>query len=67
MGFKKFSYRIIARTICVIVSVVILTQIIMSPGYHAVSVLMSLVLGFQFYDFIPFIFDSEKSLECYMK
>ncbi|PAJ75344.1 histidine kinase [Pseudoalteromonas sp. NBT06-2] len=62
MGFKKFSYLIIARTICVIVSVVILTQIIMSPGYHAVSVLMSLVLGFQFYEMIRFVSKTNEEL-----
>jgi len=62
MGFKKFSYLIIARTIFVIASLVILTQIIMSPGYHAASVLMSLVLGFQFYEMIRFVSKTNEEL-----
>lgn len=62
MGFKKFSYLIIVRTILVITSLVIITLIIMTPGYHAASVLMSLLLGFQLYEMLRFVSKTNEEL-----
>jgi len=55
MGFKKFSLHIIVRTILAMLTLVILTQVISAPGYHATSILLAAVLIFQLTELIRFV------------
>ncbi|OUS25390.1 histidine kinase [Thalassotalea sp. 42_200_T64] len=44
MGFKKFSLMIALRTVLVMMTLILLTFLITTPGYHAASLLISLFL-----------------------
>lgn len=55
MGFKRFSLMIITRTLLVILSALLLAYFIYSPGYHAASFVILLIIGFQFNEMIRFI------------
>ncbi|KGJ92434.1 sensor histidine kinase [Thalassotalea sp. ND16A] len=47
MGFKKFSLMIAVRTVLVMMTLILLTFLITTPGYHAASLLTSLFLVVQ--------------------
>jgi nitrogen fixation/metabolism regulation signal transduction histidine kinase len=55
MGFKKFSLHIIIRTILAILTLALLTQVILAPGYHATSIFIAALLIFQLTEFIRFV------------
>ena len=55
MGFKKFSLHIITRTILAMLCLVLLTQVIAAPGYHATSILLAALLVFQLTELIRFV------------
>lgn len=55
MAFKQFTLRIVIRTILAMLTLILLTIAITSPGYHAVTILMSLVLATQLYELIKFV------------
>jgi len=55
MGFKKFSLHIIIRTILAMASLVLLTQVISMPGYHATAILLSALLTFQLTELMRFV------------
>ncbi len=44
MGFKKFSLMIAMRTVLVMLTLILLTFLITTPGYHAATLLVSLFL-----------------------
>ncbi|WNC67491.1 ATP-binding protein [Thalassotalea nanhaiensis] len=44
MGFKKFSLMIALRTVVVMLTLILLTFLITTPGYHAATILTSLFL-----------------------
>jgi two-component system nitrogen regulation sensor histidine kinase NtrY len=47
MGFRKFSLMIALRTVLVMMTLILLTFLITTPGYHAASLLTSLFLVVQ--------------------
>lgn len=55
MGFKKFSLHIILRTIFAIASLVLLSYLLSSPGFHASSLALILLIGFQLWELIRFV------------
>ncbi len=55
MGFKKFSLHIIIRTILAMLVLVLLTQVILAPGYHATSIFITALLVFQLSELIRFV------------
>jgi PAS domain S-box-containing protein len=55
MDFKRFSLLIATRTILAMLTLIFLTQAIMSDGYHATVLLLVAVLLIQFFEIIRFI------------
>lgn len=55
MDFKRFSLLIAVRTILTMLTLIFLTQAIMSDGYHATVLLLSAVLLIQFFEITRFI------------
>ena len=55
MDFKQFSLLIATRTILAMLTLIFLTQAIMSDGYHATVLLLLAVLLIQFFEIIRFI------------
>ncbi|TPH12113.1 sensor histidine kinase [Litorilituus lipolyticus] len=55
MAFKQFTLRIIFRTILAMVTLVLLTVFITSPGYHAMTVLLTIVLAVQLVELTKFV------------
>ena len=55
MGFKKFSFLVITRTVLAMITLVALTVLLTLPGYHAVSIILSLTLIAQLIELIRFV------------
>ena len=55
MDFKRFSLLIATRTILAMLTLIFLTQAIMSDGYHATVLLLSAILLTQFFEITRFI------------
>jgi len=55
MDFKRFSLLIATRTILAMLTLIFLTQAMMSDGYHATVMLLIAVLLIQFFEIIRFI------------
>jgi len=55
MDFKRFSLLIATRTILAMLTLIFLTQAIMSDGYHATVLLLSAILLIQFFEITRFI------------
>jgi nitrogen fixation/metabolism regulation signal transduction histidine kinase len=55
MDFKRFSLLVASRTVLAMLTLIILTQVIMHDGYHATTILLSVVLVIQFIELIRFI------------
>lgn len=55
MDFKRFSLLIATRTILAMLTLIFLTQAMMSDGYHATVVLLSVILLIQFFELTRFI------------
>ncbi len=55
MGFKKFSWLIIFRTLLTIVTVIILAQALVKDGYHITSVMLLLLLIVQLVELVSFV------------
>ncbi|WP_085296797.1 sensor histidine kinase [Cognaticolwellia mytili] len=55
MGFKKFSWLIIFRTILTIITVIILTQVLVKDGYHITSIMLLLLLVTQLAELVNFV------------
>ncbi len=55
MGFNKFSFSIVLRTVLVMLSVMLLVIVLNTPGYHAVSVLMIIIIMLQLINLIRFV------------
>ena len=55
MGFKKFSWLIALRTSLILLTLLVIVQLIMTPGYHAATSLLLLLLAFQFFDVVRYV------------
>ncbi len=55
MGFNRFSLLIISRTLLILLSLLLLAYFIITPGFHAAILLMSLLLVIQFHYLIRFV------------
>lgn len=55
MGFNRFSLLIITRTIFVVLTLVLLAYFLLTPGYHAATILTLLLIAFQFNELIRFV------------
>jgi nitrogen fixation/metabolism regulation signal transduction histidine kinase len=54
MGFKRFSLLIGIRTSLIMLSLLVLTFFLYTPGYHAASIAMVLLIVFQCYSVVKF-------------
>lgn len=55
MGFKKFSWLIVMRTIFTMITLLILTQVISNDGYHITTVVLIIALLGQLAELIRFV------------
>jgi nitrogen fixation/metabolism regulation signal transduction histidine kinase len=55
MGFKKFSFLIVIRTVLAMATLVCLTISLTQPGYHAVSMILSALLISQLFELVRFV------------
>ncbi len=55
MGFKKFSLFIALRTSLIMVSLLALTYLLTTPGYHAASILLFILLSYQCVDIVRYV------------
>lgn len=55
MNFKRFSLLIVIRTVLTMMTLILLTQALMHQGYHASTLLLSIILIFQFIEITRFI------------
>jgi nitrogen fixation/metabolism regulation signal transduction histidine kinase len=55
MGFKKFSWLIIFRTVLTIITVIILTQVLIKDGYHITTLVLSILLLGQLAELVNFV------------
>ena len=62
MGFKRFSWLIALRTSLILLTLLIIVQLIMMPGYHAATSLLVLVLAFQFFDVVRYVSKTNSEL-----
>ena len=62
MGFKQFSLRIIMRTVAAMATLVLLTVALTTPGYHAATILLALLLVSQFVELVRFVSKTNNEL-----
>ena len=55
MGFKKFSWLIIFRTVLTIITVLILTQVLIKDGYHITMLVLAILLLVQLAELVNFV------------
>lgn len=55
MGFSRFSFSIGIRTALIMFNLLVLTYLLLNPGYHAASVAATLVLVAQCYGIVKFV------------
>ena len=55
MAFKQFTLKIILRTVLAMITLVCLTVVITTPGYHAMTVLLVITLSGQLFELIKFV------------
>lgn len=62
MGFKKFSWLIALRTSLILLTLLVIVQLIMTPGYHAATTLLVIILAIQFFDVIRYVSKTNSEL-----
>ena len=62
MGFKKFSLLISIRTVFVMLTLILLTTLISTPGYHAATLLISMFLIMQCMSIYKFVSKTNSEL-----
>ena len=62
MDFKRFSLLIATRTVLAMLTLILLTQVIMRAGYHATTLLLTIVLVLQFFELFRFISKTNSEL-----
>jgi len=55
MGFKQFSFLVIVRTVLAMLSLVLLTTLLTTNGYHATSLVIGVVLVIQLVELIRYV------------
>jgi two-component system nitrogen regulation sensor histidine kinase NtrY len=55
MGFNTFSAVIGLRTVLIMLTLLVLTYLMVTPGYHAATIALMLVLIFECYSMVKFI------------
>ncbi len=55
MDFKKFSLLIVIRTVLTMGTLILMTQALIQPGFHAVLLLLTIILIMQFIEVTRFI------------
>jgi len=55
MGFKQFSLSVIIRTVLAMLSLALLTVLLTADGYHATSLVMSVILMIQLGELIRYV------------
>lgn len=55
MGFKQFSLSVIIRTVLAMLSLALLTVLLTADGYHATSLVMSVILMVQLIELIRYV------------
>ena len=62
MGFKKFSLFIIVRTVFAMLSLLILVKLLDHPGYHAATIVISIILAAQLIELVKFVTKTNNEL-----